>query len=156
MNRLVMGCFAFVVIAILVSSSSASANCTIGYWKNHPWDWCTDTLQLGDVTYNQTELLDILWYEVVGNGLVPLAHQLIGAKLNVSCGATPIDCMADADALIGGLVVPPIGTGWLDPAVTSPLIDCLTVFNETPGGNELCDTVPIESTRWGTIKAIYR
>ena len=41
-------------------------------------------LQLGNVTYNQQELLSILSQPVRGNGLVLLAHQLIAAKLNIA------------------------------------------------------------------------
>lgn len=155
MNRL-LTCPSLVLVAVLFISSSASANCTQGFWKNHPHLWCTDTLQLGDVVYNQGELLSILWLEVEGNGLVSLAHQLIAAKLNVACGADPIDCIADADELIGPLVVPPVGTGYLAPEVTSLLVQCLTAFNEMPGGNTLCDVVPIDETDWGAIKAMYR
>ena len=155
MNRS-LTCLSLALVAILFVSSSVSANCTQGFWRNHAHLWCTDTLQLGDVVYNQQELLSILWLEVEGNGLVSLAHQLIAAKLNVACGADPIDCIDDADALIGPLVVPPVGTGYLDPAITSPLVECLTAFNEMPGGNTLCDVVPVDETNWGFIKATYR
>ena len=155
MNRS-LTCLTLTIVAVLFVSSNVLANCTQGYWKNHPAEWCTDTLQLGDVIYNADELLSILWLEVEGNGLVALAHQLIAAKLNVACGADPIQCMADADALIGSLVVPPVGAGHLDPESTSPLVDCLTAFNELPGGNELCDALPIEASNWGSIKATYR
>ncbi len=155
MNRL-LTCLAVSLVALLFIPSITSANCTQGFWKNHPYLWCAQSLQLGDVVYNQDELLSILWLEVEGNGLVSLAHQLIAAKLNVACGADPIDCIADADALVGMLVVPPVGTGHLPPEVTSPLIQCLTAFNESPGGNTLCDVIPIDPTNWGSIKAMYR
>ena len=68
----------------------------------------------------------------------------------------PIDCIEEADVLIGPLVVPPVGSGYLDPEVTSPLVECLTDFNEMPGGNELCDAVAVDQTDWGLIKATYR
>jgi hypothetical protein len=44
-------------------------------------------LQLGNVTYNQQELLSILHQPVRGNGLVLVAHHEIAAKLNVASGA---------------------------------------------------------------------
>ena len=38
-------------VAVFLVSSVASANCTQGYWKNHPEAWCTDSLTLGNVNY---------------------------------------------------------------------------------------------------------
>ena len=67
-------------------------------------------LQLGNVTYTQEQLLDILHQPVRGNGLLILAHQLIAAKLNIAAGADPSciqETIAEADALIGDLVIPP-------------------------------------------------
>ena len=89
-----------------------------GYWKNHPDAWPVTELQLGNVTYTQEQLLAILHQPVRGNGLLILAHQLIAAKLNIAAGADPSciqDAIAEADALIGDLVVPPIGDGYLSP-----------------------------------------
>lgn len=109
---------------------------TQGYWKNHPEAWPVRTLQLGTRTYTQAELLAIFRTPVRGNGLVSLAHQLIAAKLNVAAnGAAPppgvADAIAEADALIGSRVVPPIGNGFLSPAAVSDLVRRLTFFNET-------------------------
>jgi hypothetical protein len=60
---------------------------------------------------------------VSGNGLVALAHQLIAAKLNIACNGSDDSCIREtvehADALIDGLVIPPIGNGYLDPNVTA-------------------------------------
>jgi hypothetical protein len=70
---------------------------------------------------------------VRGNGLVSLAHHLITAKLNVANGADP-SCIqqttADADALIGDLVVPPVGDGYLAPRDVNALKDTLEDYNE--------------------------
>ena len=55
-----------------------------GYWKNHPDQWPVTELQLGNVTYTQQQLLDILHESVRGNGLLILAHQLIAALLNIA------------------------------------------------------------------------
>ena len=72
---------------------------------------------LGTVNYNQAELLLILDQPTQGNGLVSLAHQLIAAKLNAAAGtsvpASVATAIANADTLIGGLVVPPVGGGTL-------------------------------------------
>jgi hypothetical protein len=147
------------LVAVLLVSSGVMANCTQGFWKNHEEYWCTDTLQLGDVVYTQEQLLSIFNLEVSGNGLVSLAHQLIAAKLNVACGVPGTDCIAEADALIGPLVVPPVGSGYLDTAITSPLVECLTAFNEsmTPPGYELpCDPTSVDPSSWGQVKGTYR
>jgi len=104
-----------------------------GYWKNHPQAWPVTELQLGNVTYTQDQLLSIMHEPVHGNGLVSLAHHLITAKLNVANGADPSciqQTIADADALIGDLVVPPVGDGFLAPRDVNALKDTLENYNE--------------------------
>ena len=44
------------------------------------------------------------------------------------------------DALIGTLVIPPVGTGFLDPSGTSALNDTLTDYNEGAIGPGHCDS----------------
>src|SRR4029453_14338470 len=103
-----------------------------GYWKNHPDQWPVTELQLGNVTYTQDELLSFLRQPVNGNGLVSLAHHLIAAKLNVANGADSSciqQTIADADALIGDLVVPPVGDGYLAPRDVNALKDTLEDYN---------------------------
>ena len=104
-----------------------------GYWKNHPQAWPVTELQLGNVTYTQDQLLAILHEPVRGNGLLILAHQEIAAKLNIANGADGSciqQTLADADALIGDLVVPPVGDGYLRPRDVSGLADTLDDYNE--------------------------
>ena len=104
-----------------------------GYWKNHPEAWPVTSLQLGNVTYTQDQLLSILHQPVRGNGILILAHQEIAAKLNIANGADGSciqQTLADADALIGDLVIPPIGDGYLLPRDASPLADILDQYNE--------------------------
>jgi len=75
-------------------------------------------LQLGNVTYNQQQLLSILKQPVRGNGLISLAYQEIAAKLNIANGADASciqQTLAAADAVIGDLVIPPVGKGFLRP-----------------------------------------
>jgi len=120
--------------------SSAGCTLTQGYWKTHgpsptgnnSNEWPVTSLQLGTVSYTAEQLQSILDQEVVGNGLIELAHQLIAAKLNIAAGASDsavAGAIADADALIGGLVVPPVGTGYLPPSTTSGLTKILDDFN---------------------------
>jgi hypothetical protein len=118
---------------------------TQGYWKNHAEAWPVTSLTLGTVTYSQANLLSILTQPVEANGLVSLSHQLIAAKLNVEAGASApasvAAAIAAADALIGGLVVPPVGGGSLSPSSTSKLTGILDEYNNglAAGGPAHCD-----------------
>ena len=104
-----------------------------GYWKNHPEAWPVTELQLGNTTYTQDQLLAILREPVRGNGILILAKQEIAAKLNIANGADGScvqQTLADADALIGDLVIPPIGDGYLSPRNVQPTAGILGDFNE--------------------------
>ena len=116
---------------------------TQGYWKTHgPTGcqmgnncnvWPVQSLTLGTVPYDQAQLCSIFNEPVGGNGLVSLAHQLIAAKLNIASGAdsTAIAAtIAHADALIGTLMIPPVGLGFLAPSVVAADVANLTAFNE--------------------------
>ncbi len=120
--------------------------CTLtqGFWKTHYPDAWPDTglgTYLGNRLYNDGELESIYEQVPAGNGLVTLAHQLITAKLNILNGADPTDAnaaIAAADTLIGNLVVPPVGTGYLAPGDTSALVTTLTNYNEGKTGPGHC------------------
>lgn len=118
---------------------------TQGFWKNKPDRWPVQSLTLGTVNYTKAQLISILKTPVTGNGLISLSHQLIAAKLNAASGTTVpasvATAIAAADALIGGLVVPPIGSGSLAPSSTSSLTTTLDTYNNgnTPGGPPHCD-----------------
>jgi hypothetical protein len=123
---------------------------TQGYWKTHgpsptgnnSNEWPVEGLTIGSVAYSATELQSIFEKPAQGNGLVALVHQLIAAKLNVANGANDADvadAIADADALIGSLVVPPVGSGTLASSVTSGLTSILASFNEGEIGPGHCD-----------------
>ena len=120
-----------------------------GYWKNHPDQWPVTELQLGNVTYTQEQLLAILHQPVRGNGLLILAHQLIAAKLNIAAGADPSciqDAIAQADALIGDLVIPPVGDGYLSPRDVGSLAGLLGQFNEGSMCAPACESSPEPTT----------
>jgi len=75
------------------------------------------------------------------DGLLALAHQLIAAKLNVAAGAdgsAVATTITAADALVAGLVVPPVGDGSLDPGVTATYTATLAAFNEGAIGPGAC------------------
>jgi hypothetical protein len=146
---------------------SWSRNCTLsqGYWKNHPESWVrVQSIALGSVSYDQAQLLLILGTPPRGNGLVQLAYQLIAAKLNLLLGAEPppqvVAAIAQADALIGSLVVPPIGSGYLSTSqVWSPAFMLLR-FNQGWLGPGHCPeeggVTPSDTPTWGALKTIYR
>ncbi len=145
--------------------SSTDCTVTLGYWKNHPEAWTSvPWARIGEVNYTNAQLRAILRQPAQGNGLVSLAHQLIATKLNGYLGATPPPevsaAMEQANALIGPLVIPPIGTGWLSPGVTDALTLIFDEFNTGTIGPGHCPDdlhiVPARSTTWGQLKSIYR
>lgn len=143
------------------STKPAAENCTftIGYWKNHPEVWPVAGLTLGTVFYTNAQLLSILNEPAAGNGLLILAHQLIGAKLNIANGADPTPVAATinaADAQIGGLVIPPVGGGYLAPGDVSGNATILDNYNNGNLGVPHCGQVPSQVQTWGKVKAGYR
>ncbi len=137
------------VCKTLACSKEPTCTFTQGYWKTHgpiPTGnnsnvWPVTSLSLGSVAYTDLQLLSILNKPVQGNGLIALAHQLIAAKLNVANGADDTDALgpiAAADALIGALVVPPVGAGSLLPGATSGLTTTLANYNEGSTGPGHC------------------
>jgi hypothetical protein len=144
-----------------VGSAPLAENCTftLGYWKNHTGVWPVSNLTLGTVNYNATQLLQILNQPAQGNKLTILAHQLIAAKLNIANGANPATVsttIANADALIGNLVVRPIGTGNLPSSPAVGYANTLDDFNNGLIGPGHCGEVPVTAKTWGSVKAIYR
>ena len=90
-------------------------------------------LQLGNVTYDRQQLQSILENAVRSNGLVSLAHQEIAAKLNIANGADGSciqQTLAEVDALIGDLVIPPVGDGILRSRDVASYVSALTHYNE--------------------------
>jgi len=149
--------------ATLLATTTAipPQNCTYtqGYWKTHPDAWPVLSLTLGTVTYTQAQLLVILDTPADGNGLLILAHQLIATKLNFAQGADPLTAaaaVAAGDALIGGLVIPPVGAGYLTPASVNPKANTLDAFNNGTMGVPHCGIVPTTSASWSAVKSDYR
>jgi hypothetical protein len=117
------------------------------------------SLKLGTVVYTDLELCAILQTPAMGNGLISLAHQLIATKLNLANGANPLPVAADvaaADALIGDLVIPSVGGGYLHPSLTSALTDDLDAYNNGLSGVPHCGPTATQNVTWGTVKASYR
>lgn len=121
-------------------------------------------LGTGPHCYSPDELCEILQQNPSGppaNGLVQLAHQLIAAKFNQMSGAAVPPAVAvaiaQADTLIDSLVIPPVGSGFLLPAVTDPIKDILEAYNlgtnfpNTPGYPPHCGDEPAPSVCDGTL-----
>jgi hypothetical protein len=146
---------------VVVTTAPAAQNCTftLGYWKNHTGAWPTTNLTLGTVNYTAAQLLSILNQSAGGNGLIILAHQLIAAKLNIINGAdgTVVNStIAAADAQIGALVVPPVGSDSLTPGSTSAGSHTLDDWNNGITGPGHCAETPATQSTWGKIKSEYR
>ena len=146
---------------VFVTTSAQSQNCTftIGYWKTHTGAWPVTNLTLGTVNYTAAELLSILNQPAGGNGLVILAHQLIAAKISIANGADPTAvaaAIASADAIIGGLVVPPVGSDTLSPGSVNALATLLDNYNNGLIGPGHCAETAAKPASWGTVKSTYR
>ena len=119
------------------------------------WQFPVTSLALGTVTYTDLELCQILNTPANGNVLLALAQELVAAKLNQistriqlpggQCSGYTCEeiamverCVAEADALIGSLVVPPFGNGSIDPTVAGSLITCLRAYNGSTLGVDGC------------------
>ena len=154
-----------------VFGATIDNNCTYtqGYWRTHgpgacqagnnANEWPVTSLTLGTVNYTDTELCSILHTPAGGNGLLILAHQLIAAKLNIANGADPSAIAADvasADALIGNLVVPPVGIDFLAPSSVNTVAQALDDWNNGITGPGHCEATPVTPASWGRVKTTYR
>ena len=149
-----------IVRASTLVRSSQECTYTQGYWKNHTEVWPVGSLTLGTVNYTAAQLLQIFNEPARGNGLLSLAHQLIAAKLNIAQGASApagvATAIAQADALIGNMIAPPIGAGSLAPGATSGLTTTLDNFNQGITGPGHCGSTPTKTPTWGELKTLYR
>lgn len=141
------------VVVTFTNEAIPDEGCTLtqGFWKTHTglgpqadaWPALPGgTMTLGTVAYTKAQLISIFNTPVKGNGLISLAHQLIAANLNILNGASATDISASitaANTLIGGLVVPPVGSGSLAPSATGALTTALAQYNEGVTGPGHCD-----------------
>jgi hypothetical protein len=141
------------IVVTFTNTEIPDEGCTLtqGFWKTHTglgpqadaWPALPGgTMTLGTVAYTKAQLISILNAPVKGNGLISLAHQLIAANLNILNGASATDISASitaANTLIGALIVPPVGSGFLAPSAVSSLVGALADFNEGETGPGHCD-----------------
>ncbi len=62
---------------------------SMGYWKNHPEAWPVEEIEIGNINYTTEKALDIVKGASAKDATSMLAAQLIAAKLNRLCGASP-------------------------------------------------------------------
>jgi hypothetical protein len=102
----------------------------VGFWRCHPEAWCVTEIQLGNLVYTADQANTILHEDNHHNGLIMLAKVLITTKLNIECNHSETSCIQqtvnDSDTLIGNLVIPPFGNGYLPLNAVGNLV---TVFN---------------------------
>lgn len=84
----------------------------VKYWINHPQLWCLETIQIGCVTYTQSQALAIMRASSSHDKTYSIAQQLIAAKLNTNCRASSISCVMSAiPAADAWLCAHPVGSG---------------------------------------------
>jgi hypothetical protein len=105
--------------------------------------WCEETVELGNERYTQDELKQIAAQPPNSpNGLVQLARELFATKVALACNSDPScikDIVAAADMLIGDLVVPPIGDGFLPPSSVNNFVLALRDYNQGRQCAPICD-----------------
>lgn len=119
-------------------ATSAWANRTPGYWKNHEEVWPVSELTLGDTTYSKACLLAFFDVPTRGDIRVKLIHHLVAAKLNLlmgSDGSALGSTVTDADAYLSASGTE-IGCGTMrlsgsgrDRRTANELKDVLDAFN---------------------------
>jgi hypothetical protein len=128
-------------------------NCTanLAFWKSNgpgicsansgPNLWPTDTLKLGNNTYDASSLCVILLRKAGEFDCNAMAQQLIAAKLNVARGADPTVIAAHieaADLLIGDLTLPANGKDAFPTEQTFAQVIALSNYNEGATGPQRC------------------
>jgi len=70
---------------------------TIGFWKNHPEVWATNSLVICGNSLNQSELISILDTSPRGDVTIIMARQLIATRLGIAAGnSCPLATNAEA------------------------------------------------------------
>jgi hypothetical protein len=89
------------------SFGSPPASNPPGVWKNQPQLWPVDSLTIGGIAYNKTQLITVLSTPTMGDAVLILADQLIAAELsilNASAHSTATDAIiSDADSALAGI-----------------------------------------------------
>jgi hypothetical protein len=109
-KKLTSAAFAVVLLGMSTMTANAACTSTAGYWANHAW--CVPDISLGGQTYTRAQAIAIINNSTSGDKTYSLAAQLIGAKLNISCGGADSTCVQMAIiAADTWLITYPIGSG---------------------------------------------
>jgi hypothetical protein len=114
---------------------------TQGFWKNHFQDWEVTGLTIGGISYDNTELLNILETPPSGgNAALILAHQLIAADLNLALGSTNNvgPTITDANTLLAD-------------NCSSPLPGCFVAASSTAGALMTADANVLDEFNSGNL-----
>jgi len=131
-----------------LTATSESQGCVygLGYWRSHPGAWPVQALTLGNETYTQAELLDLLNELNDGDASLILAQQLIAAELNIASGidnsaiASTVDAARVWLAHRGGKLPYGVNPGSPEGQQAVRLADVLDQYNNgnLPGGPASC------------------
>jgi hypothetical protein len=139
-----------------------------GFWKSNPDLWPVETLAVGGVDLNQSQLVAIMMAPVRGSGSLLMARELIAAKLNVANGCDDsIQSSIDEGDLF--LTSHPLEQDlWRNTMhSTRELRQALSVYNKVGCDEFAFDsedgmadlqfrTAASEETTFGSLKAMYR
>jgi len=80
----------------------------------------------------------------------------IKIAINPWTGSAVNATIAAADALIGGLIPPPVGSDSLAPSTVNALASTLDDYNNGLIGPGHCADTPTHPVTWGQVKSTYR
>jgi len=127
------------------------------YWMNNPEDWPLEQFQIGDVEYDQTAAIDILYIDPLGDATYFLARQYIASLLNISSPADPTSILGLVAETETWFQAYPLGS---DPKKQArkdglKLADALEVYNLGIVGPGACEEIaPPSPTPTATLTPI--
>jgi len=134
-------------VAVAITPAPVTSACPLGqgFWKKQTGLWPVTSLNLGGLTYSQTELLAILEAPVRGNASLILARQLIAAKLNTANGSVGVpisSTVAHADNLLSQFAVKLPHNVRTSSAIGKQMVNDATVLDRYNNGSLTPDCQP--------------
>lgn len=122
-------------------SPTPTGPCVFGpnYWARNTGAWCLTSIQLGCITYTQSEAVAIIRHDSSHDKTYTLAKQLIAAKLNIACQNTNSSCVTNHIAAADSwLCSHPIGSGVLANSSAWKMISKVNTALERYNAGTLC------------------
>lgn len=122
-------------------SPTPTGPCVFGpnYWARNTGAWCLTSIQLGCITYTQSEAVAIIRHDSSHDKTYTLAKQLIAAKLNIACQNTNSSCVTNYIAAADSwLCSHPIGSGVLASSSAWKMISKVNTALEKYNAGTLC------------------